>query len=580
ERLPIPSPKDPKTVFHNPNGTAGDIRYYEIEIKEVFKQIYPPPFKKARFVGYDGMTPGPTLVQEKDTEAIVRFINRGDRASSIHLHGSFSRSPFDGYADDVTEVGQYKDYYYPNRQNARTLWYHDHAVDHTAENAYYGQAGFYILHDDHERSLNLPSGAYDVPLALAARFYNQDGTLWDPEANEEKTSVHGDVIHVNGAPWPFMDVEARKTYKIYMELESKPGIPLPFTVVGSDTGFLEKSVSSSDLYIGVAERWEIVIDFSDYAGKNIIVKNTPGIAADNDFAGTDRIMQFRVGSSDTVTDSITGNGPVPSALRTVDYPPPKTGIDHSLVFQQDGGLWNINGATWSTGAAHPELRVLAKPKRGSIEIWELINKSGGWSHPIHIHLIDFQVISRTGGSRGIQPYEKVALKDVVWLGPNERVQVIARYQPWDGVYMFHCHNLIHEDHEMLVDFNVTALADFNYTEKTHFIDPMDPTYRAKPILSNEYVDVLTWGKGEFSLEGVKNKTDWFASLEAYRNYEEVKANLEQYWGRTTLLKQVLGSMTWEATFSTRTVRPGTLATLPEIKHRKTFSKIYKIWAEL
>jgi len=111
------------SVFTN-NTTGGKINYYEIDIKPVEKQIYPLPFKKARFVGYDGLVPGPTFVQERGEEAIVRFINHGDRASSIHLHGSYSRAPFDGYADDTTAVGEYKDYYYPNGQNARTLWYH------------------------------------------------------------------------------------------------------------------------------------------------------------------------------------------------------------------------------------------------------------------------------------------------------------------------------------------------------------------------------------------------------------------------------------------------------------------------
>jgi bilirubin oxidase len=78
---------------------------------------------------------------KKGTEAVVRFINHGEKPNSVHLHGSYSRAPFDGWADDTTEVGQYKDYYYPNAQNARTLWYHDHAIEHTAENAYMGQAG-------------------------------------------------------------------------------------------------------------------------------------------------------------------------------------------------------------------------------------------------------------------------------------------------------------------------------------------------------------------------------------------------------------------------------------------------------
>jgi bilirubin oxidase len=183
-----------------------------------------------------------------------------------------------------------------------TVSWQDHAVDHTAENAYYGQAGFYILHDNYERSLNLPSGKYDVPLGLSAKYYNKDGTLWDPEANGEKTSVYGDVIHVNGAPWPYFDVEPRKyrfrllntgisrTYKLYLELDDQPGKKLTYTVIGSDCGLLEKPVDTTDIYISIAERWEIVVDFTQYAGKNITVRNTPGIAADSDYTGTDRVM--------------------------------------------------------------------------------------------------------------------------------------------------------------------------------------------------------------------------------------------------------------------------------------------------
>ena len=123
------------------------------------------------------------------------------------------RAPFDGWAEDVTEPGQYKDYCklhdspvsfwqplisidYPNQQSARTLWYHDHAIHHTAENAYYGQAGFYILHDSEEDALGLPSGDYDIPLALSSKQYNRDGSLYSP-ANE-RDSLFGDVIHVNG----------------------------------------------------------------------------------------------------------------------------------------------------------------------------------------------------------------------------------------------------------------------------------------------------------------------------------------------------------------------------------------------
>lgn len=121
--LPVAQIKKPKMTLTN-NHTGGLINYYEINIQPVEIQIYPPPMKKARFVGYDGQIPGPTFIQNKGEEAIVRFINHGDQSSSIHLHGSYTRAPFDGYADDVTGYEQYKDYYYPNGQNGRTLWYH------------------------------------------------------------------------------------------------------------------------------------------------------------------------------------------------------------------------------------------------------------------------------------------------------------------------------------------------------------------------------------------------------------------------------------------------------------------------
>jgi bilirubin oxidase len=145
---------------------------------------------------------------------------------------------------------------------------------------------------------------------------------------------------------------------------------------------------------------------------------------------------FVVGTK--VTDQ-SKNENLPSTLRNVPFPPSKSGVDRSFKFERNNDKWQINGHSWSDG---PEQRVLAKPQRGAIEVWELENSSGGWSHPIHIHLVDFQVISRTGGRGQVLPYEQSALKDVVWLNTNEKVRVIARYAPWDGLYMFHCKSLI------------------------------------------------------------------------------------------------------------------------------------------
>lgn len=438
--MPIAPIKNKTDTFTFPNGPPID--YYEVDIKPFEQQVY-PNLGKTRLVGYDGMAPGPTFMMKKGREAVVRFINRSDRPNSVHLHGSYSRAPFDGWADDTTEVGQYKDYYYPNSQAARTLWYHDHAIEHTAENAYMGQAGFYILHDDEELKVpGLPQGQYDIPIALSSKRYNPDGTLWSPEANNEDKNLFGDVVHANGQPWPYFKVEPRKyrlrflnaaisrSFELYFEPSAKTGTRANMKVVGSDAGLLLNPVDTTQLDISMAERWEVVFDFSTFKNQNVTLRSNAKVADVDPYLHTDKVMRFVVG--DTVT-SQEKNDNLPAKLRDVPFPPNKDGLDHSFEFQRQGGQWKVNGKVWADG---PEERVLAKPKRGSVERWSLKNGAGGWTHPVHIHLIDFQIVSRKGGARNeVRPYEKVALKDVVWLNTNEEVNVIARYAPWDGLYM-------------------------------------------------------------------------------------------------------------------------------------------------
>ncbi|KAK2008435.1 bilirubin oxidase [Colletotrichum eremochloae] len=522
--LPIPPPKTekfPNQPIINPI-TGKKIRYYEIEIKEFTAQVY-PNLGPAKLVGYDGISPGPTFLIERGEEAVVRFTNHAKMANSVHLHGSPSRTPWDGWAEDITAAGQYKDYYYPNNQNARTLWYHDHAIDHTAENAYYGQAGAYILNDPNENQLGLPSGygVYDIPLILSAKQYNQDGSLYSP-ANEQ-TSLYGDVIHVNGQPWPYLKVEPRKyrfrlldaaiSRTFFLYLEDLQRNRLRFDVISSDAGLLTAPQSVTELYISMAERYEIVVDFSSYKGQNITMRNTRSFAADVDYLHTDKVMRFVVGDN-TVSDT----SAVPSALRTVPFPKDKAGIDQHFRFERQGSDWRINGVIF----ADVNNRVLARPKRGTIEVWELENSSGGWSHPIHIHLVDFRIIKRVNGRGNVVfPYESQGLKDVVWLGPGETVTVEAHYAPWPGVYMFHCHNLIHEDHEMMAAFNVSVLTDLGYDE-TQFADPMEGEWSAKKE-----------DPAAYAYDAVKSRIEYMARFQPYNNVEEVESRLDAYWATKT-----------------------------------------------
>ena len=162
--------------------------------------------------------------------------------TSTHLHGSASLPQYDGYASDVTQPGQWKNYHYPNFQDARTLWYHDHGVHHTAENAYMGLAGMYIMHDEAEQALGLPRGAYDVPLILKDAMFATDGSLLFDDNDD--SGLFGDVNLVNGVPWPVMRVERRKyrfrilNASISRSFRLKLSTGEPFQVIGTDGGLM------------------------------------------------------------------------------------------------------------------------------------------------------------------------------------------------------------------------------------------------------------------------------------------------------------------------------------------------------
>lgn len=326
----------------------------------------------------------------------------------------------------------------------------------------------------------------------------------------------------------FLDTSVSRAFKLTFETDDNKKIP--FNVIASDTGLLGKPVQSDNLEISMAERWEVVVDFSAYAGKNITVKNARDVQVDEDYNSTDKVMRFVVGKTVSSTEN---NGNLPSTLRTVPLPPNKSGVDRSFKFERSNGEWQINGVTFDD----VNNRIIAKPPRGAVEIWEF-STGGGWSHPVHVHLVDFQVIYRKGSRDGVLPYEKEALKDVVLLGKSETVRVIARFAPWDGVYMFHCHNLIHEDHDMMAAFNVTSLGDWGYPETTQFIDPMEQRFRSKPA-----------NPEDFTKDAIMARINELYILDAYKDPEKVEAALVSYYANGGKGSSTLTTSTRSATVS-------------------------------
>ena len=477
---------------------------------------------------------------------MVRVLNPGTRTAALHLHGSSSHAVFDGWAADELEIGQYKDYYYPNNEGARSIWYHDHAEHHTAVDAYEGQAGVYIIYDPKEDSLGLPCGKYDIPLALSDKTYQDNGQLVSIEG--EEIAFLGEFIQVNEQPWPFLKVEPRKyRFRIYDMSVSRPydlylvdedGNWLDFQVIASDAGLFGHPVLTNDLTISMGERYEIVVDFSGVRGQNITLANKLQNPTIVDFENTDKVMRFVVGNKVTSSHD---NGPVPDVLNTDLAFPRKdnqTKVDRKFNFQQGGdATWTINGI----GFSDPNARVLARMPQGTVELWELRHTGGGGVHPVHIHLISFQVVSRSGGPRGLLPYETAGLKDTVFLQPGEVVQVLAYFGPWNGVYMFHCHNLVHEDHEMMAAFNVTLLEELGYDfESTQGYDNPDGTeYSAADFSDDAYGDEAKHSvvRSLGSLNAYQPATSLVAALSNYYT-----ANSNQPEASSTVTSQIKSSV--------------------------------------
>jgi len=461
----VPFVRPPLAV---PVRTSGTTDYYHIESKMVLGEILPG--YKTMLFSYGGSVPGPVIKATRGREVVVRHWNNLPAVhptlgyepwTSVHLHGGASLPQYDGYASDVTLPGQFKDYHYANLQPARTMWYHDHGIHHTAENAYHGLAAQYHIHDPLEQSLGIPQGEFDVALMLSDATFNKDGSLLFSLANQ--TGLWGDVMLVNGRPWPLMQVKRRK-YRFRLcaaALSRSFGIALDtgekFAVIATDAGLMPAPVLTDNLKMMSGERYEIIIDFAKYApGTRVVMNNVNPSNNNKMFVNTDKIMAF-----DVVDDAFDpANNELPAVLNPDNEAMQLREADavatRQFLFHRKGGQWVINGTTWKEVEDSNYEFVLASPRRGDTEIWEFKNSAGGWFHPAHAHFVDFRILSRNGLPP--RPYE-VGPKDTAYLGENETIRVLMRFEG-RGKYMIHCHNIVHEDHDMMSQYEI--------------IDPLQP----------------------------------------------------------------------------------------------------------
>jgi spore coat protein A len=453
--------------------------FAQFALTERLGQAHILPGLSTTVAGYNGIFPGPTIRATQGTRVEVRIRNGfptttglllpGGIDTSTHLHGSASLPQYDGYANDITVPGFVKTYHYPNTQAAHTLWYHDHRHLVTAQNVYSGLAGFYPLSDPFEQA-QLPQGEFDVPVVFSDALFNADGSL---SFNDNDTKgLWGDVIMVNGVPWPTMQVKPRiYRFRVLIGSISRSYRPTlsngdPVYIVATDDGMVPIVQAVSSWRQGTGERTEILIDFSRYkVGQSVELRNLSN-KNNIDFADTNKIMRFQVvadsGSASTVTTIPTrlDAGPTPNraqgGIATMDLTPGMAVAKRELKFERDHGQWTVNGVTWQDVEATGFKELFGNPQPYDVEQWTITNDSGGWFHPVHIHLIDAKIIARN--TNGGKPFAwETGPKDVFYAGEGESITTLIQFATQSngqGKYMIHCHNLSHEDHDMMVQFSV------------------------------------------------------------------------------------------------------------------------------
>jgi len=424
-----------------------------------------------------------------DLPALDQHVGFGRSETSTHLHNGHVGSESDGNPLDYFGPGKFYDHHYPhilagydedrfrdpltgkNRgdpcQTMSTLWYHDHRLDFTAQNVYKGLVGMYLLFseqdsgdetDTNPSAFRLPSGDFDVPLVLGDRVFDQSGHLFFDLFNLD--GILGDKFLVNGSIQPVLRVHPRKYrlrvlnagpsrfYQLFLTDTNSPGTVNPFVQISNDGNLLPAPVDVTSITLSVAERMDIIVDFSRFAGKSVFLENR--MEQTNGRGPTGRTLPAGTGNLvmrfDVVLPPVADSPPLPATL--LDAPAidlSEVAATRTFKFDRSNGAWTVNNRFFD------EHRIDARPRKGTAEIWTVENSSGGWQHPVHIHMEEFQILSRNGR---MPPVTERGKKDVVRLGFNEEVTFLMRFRDWTGRYVMHCHNVVHEDHAMMIQFEV------------------------------------------------------------------------------------------------------------------------------
>jgi spore coat protein A len=434
-----------------------------------------------------------------------RLTPRGDEVRVMtHLHGGFVAGDSDGnpaVTPDGFGPGETQTVFYTNQQPqmpAELLWFHDHGLGATRLNVFAGLAAAYILRDQFDTGeepnpIGIPGGAYEIPLVVQDRQFNPDGTFLYPTSDFPGGpwigEYFGDVMLVNGKVWPFLEVEPRMyRFRILNGCNARIlsldiGGPSLWQI-GAEGGMWDKPVPVKELVLAPAERADVLVDFSKFRGARLVMKNhKPSKPVSNPAPQLEQVMQIRVGTtvSQPGPTSIPASLPGRAANVVGEVAATRYITLNEVAPETDHWFLNLDGVHFDEGP------VTETPQVGTVEDWLYINLTED-THPIHNHLVTFQVVGRTPfdaeayedayeGPNGVpgghdpspfatgpmeppDPTER-GFKDTVKANPGQFTTIRAKYDLPTGVtapqtYVYHCHILEHEDNDMMRPFTVIA----------------------------------------------------------------------------------------------------------------------------
>ena len=404
----------------------------------------------------DGLM-GPTITVASGSNVNVLLNNNLLETTNIHWHGLIVPAEMEGHPKDYASAGNALQYVLPINQRAGTYWYHPHVHGSTARQVFMGLAGMFIVSDQEEAALQLPSGQFDIPLIIQDKRFDGPSLDYSPTEDEIMTGYLGEQILVNGVYSPYVAV-ANTWYRLRLLNGSTARVynlamtnNIPLHVIGSDGGLLASAEHEMSIMLGPGERADVLVDFSSLSqGVEVFLISGKFSKYDQQGRQTFSILKFRV------EQNVTSDFALPSVLSSIQRINEASAIktrtfDIAALIggEGHGGMARhaINSKTYS------EERIDEKVEAGTTEIWEFDNSTGEEIHPMHIHGVQFQVLHRSGGRNALIATER-GWKDTVLVMPGEHVRIIMTFPQHKGLFVLHCHNLEHEDDGMMLNYEI------------------------------------------------------------------------------------------------------------------------------